>query len=85
MENTELEKKLFGLRGSVNETGTSAIVGVFGTLHCLTDTVFTLLTDELASGDSLVGVTLPAGTLLEGRFSAFTLTSGAVRAYRSVR
>lgn len=73
---------LQGEGGNTNETGTTARTGNWDTLHCLTDTVFSLLTDSLNSGgDAITGLTLPAGTLLFGRFTAFTLTSGAVRAY----
>jgi hypothetical protein len=49
----------------------------------LTATTFAALTDSLATGDALTGVALPAGTVLRGRFTAFTLTSGAVRAYKA--
>jgi len=33
----------------------------------------------------LTGIALPAGTELVGRFSGFTLTSGAVRAYNAAK
>lgn len=81
----EFEKITLGMAGSVNETGTTAKTGLFFAITCLTDTVFALLTDQMADGDTLVGVTLPAGTTLYGRFTAFTLTSGAVRAYKPLR
>lgn len=76
-------KNLKGEAGNTNETGTTARTGGdWGALHCLTDTVIASYTDALETGgDSLAGVTLPAGTILYGQFSAFTLTSGAVRAY----
>ena len=82
------EKQFYGLRGNINETGTTAHTGVeVSEIVCLTQTVFAALTDELtdSTSDSLVGVTLPAGTVLKGYFTAFTLTSGAVRAYKTVR
>lgn len=47
---------------------------------CLTDTTFALFTRTGATG-SIVGVALPAGTLLTGPVTAITLTSGAVAAY----
>jgi hypothetical protein len=54
--------------------------GSFSQIMCLTATTFSALTRTGASG-SLVGVSLPAGTLLVGPFTAYTLTSGAVAAY----
>lgn len=77
------EKQQLGLAGSVNETGTTAITGDFYRIDCLTATTFSLLTDALATGDTLTGFAIPAGTTLLGKFTAFTLTSGAVRAYNS--
>lgn len=77
------EKQEHGLAGSVNETGTTAVTGDFYRIDCLTATTFALLTDALASGDAITGIALAAGTRLYGRFSAFTLTSGAVRAYKA--
>lgn len=81
---TPQDKQAFGEAGYVNETGTTAITGQdFCLIQCLTDTVFLSLTDTLQSGDSLTGITLPARTELRGKFTGFTLSSGAVRAYRS--
>lgn len=77
------EKQEHGLAGSVNETGTTAVTGDFYRIDCLTASNFSLLTDALASGDAITGLAIPAGTSLFGRFSAFTLTSGAVRAYKA--
>lgn len=73
----------FGSLGCVNETGTTAVTGDFCAIQILTDAVFSLLTDSGASGDAITSVSLPAGLVLYGRFTAFTLTSGAVRAYRA--
>ena len=79
------EKQSFGLAGSINETGTTAVTGVdVCSIVCLTATTFATLTDTLATGDALTGIALPAGTTLYGKFTAFTLTSGAVRAYKSL-
>lgn len=62
-------------------TDTTAVTGGnFAQIHCLTNTVFATLTRTNGTG-SLTGVTLPAGTLLIGPFTAYTLTSGAVAAY----
>ena len=62
-------------------TDTTAITGaIFRQVVCLTTTVFTTFTRTNATG-SLVGITLPAGTLLIGPVTAITLTSGAVACY----
>ena len=72
-----------GQRGVVDETGTTAITGGdFIAIQCITDAVFSSLTETAKTGDALTGITIPAGTLLRGQFTAFTLTSGAVRAYK---
>lgn len=79
------DRYTWGADGCVNETGTTAITGEFYELQLLTATTFALLTDLTASGDAITGIALPAGTVLRGNFTAFTLTSGAVRAYRKPR
>ncbi len=46
------------------------------------ESVLSLASDASeTNGGSLAGLTLPAGLLIEGRFTAITLTSGAVRVY----
>lgn len=69
-------------KGSVRYTTDTVAVtgGSFSQIMCLTATTFSVLTRTDATG-SLVGVSLPAGTLLMGPFTAYTLTSGAVAAY----
>ncbi len=71
-----------GGSGAVTETGTTAVTGNFYAIQVITDAVLASYTDASGSGDSLVGTTLVAGTILYGSFTAFTLTSGAVRAYK---
>jgi hypothetical protein len=61
-------------------TDTTAVTGSFAQIMCLTATTFSLLTRTGATG-SLAGIALPAGTLLIGPFTAYTLASGAVAAY----
>lgn len=80
-----------GQAGVHTETGTTAVVAAtvipgstdFTAIQCMADTVFALLTDASASAssDTMTGFTVPAGTTIFGRFTAFTLTSGKVRAY----
>jgi hypothetical protein len=73
-----------GCHGIVVETGTDAITGKFYAIQVLTDTIFALLTENNKSGDAMTGFTLPAGTtIINGLgITAFTLTSGRVRAYK---
>jgi len=74
-----------GEAGVINETGTTAVTSPAGkyiaAIQILEDAVFSLITDASASGDALTSRTILAGQILFGRFSAFTLTSGVVRAY----
>jgi len=70
-----------GQGGCHTETGTSAITGNFVAIQILTDTVFSLLTDTTEVGDDATTITYVAGSIIYGQFTAFTLTSGAVRAY----
>lgn len=65
---------------ATNTANTAAISGSFRAIQIVNDAVFSLLTDTGSTG-SLVGVTIPAGLILFGNFTAYTLTSGVVRAY----
>lgn len=82
---TPIEKSYAGLAGVVNETGNTAITGEFDVIDCLAETTFSTLTELNASGDALTGFALPAGTQLRGKFTAFTLSGGKVRAYKSFK
>lgn len=72
---------IMGEQGGVIETGLTAVTGEFSAIQCLEDTVFGVLTLPDFTGDSLTTVTIPAGTILYGYCTAFTLTSGKVIAY----
>jgi hypothetical protein len=76
-----LVKQPIFLSGSVTETGTTAVTGQFAAIHCITATTFSTLTDLTGSGDAATGFAYPANFVLYGNFTAFTLTSGSVRAY----
>lgn len=80
------ERTLQGDAGVVVETGTTAITGQdFSAIQILTDTVFSSLTEVgNVSGDAMTSITIKAPTVIWGKFTGFTLSSGAVRAYRSV-
>lgn len=70
-----------GRNGVVVETGTTAVTGNFSAVQVLADAVFSTFTESNATGDAMTGFTVPAGTILYGTITAFTLTSGKVRAY----
>lgn len=76
-------RNLKGEGGAVVRTGTTPATGQFDALQCIEPTVLASITSNL-SGDSLVGVTLPAGFVLYANITAFTLTSGKVIAYRQL-
>lgn len=80
-----LDKQNAGLGGVIYETGTTALTGLdVAFIDCLTETTFATLTNTLATGDAITGIALPAGTRLYGKFTAITLTSGNIAAYKSV-
>lgn len=70
--------------GIVNETGTTAVTGDFYAVQVLDAATFTTFTENNASGDAVTGFSIPAGTILYNGngITAFTLSSGKVRAYR---
>lgn len=70
--------------GVVVETGTNAITGKFYAVQVLTDAQFSVFTENAKTGDVMTGFTIPAGTILYNGLgiTAFTLSSGAVRAYK---
>lgn len=81
LKDVEVGNLSLGMNGAIVETGTTAITGEFHCVQCLADTVFASYTNNW-SGDSLTGTTISAGTHLFGRWTAFTLTSGKVIAYK---
>ena len=73
----------FGMNGATVETGTTAITGGnFIAIQVIEDAVFSTLTMTDYDGDALTSVTFPAGFVIYGRCTAFTLTSGKVIAYK---
>lgn len=69
--------------GAVVETGTTAVTGSFCAIQVIEEATFSTLTSANWSGDALTSVAIPAGTIIYGAFSAFTLTSGKVIAYKT--
>lgn len=70
-----------GLGAVIYTQDTTPVTGIRARhVVCLVDTVFSSFTRDEMTG-SLVGLELPAGTLLPGPVTAYTLASGAVAAY----
>lgn len=78
----EMQRAELGQYGFTYESGTTARTGVFFKIHCITTTTFNTLTGN-HDGDTFTGVAFPAGTIIYGRFTAITLTSGSVIAYKN--
>lgn len=72
-----------GQRGFVFVDGTSATPGNFAAIQVIADAQFSALTALYSTVGGLVGITLSAGTIIYGPFTAFTLTSGKVIAYKA--
>ena len=69
-----------GQNGSQVITGTGATTGDWFCIDVITAAVFTLLTGNMTSVGS---TSFPAGTKIFGRFTAITLASGSVIAYKA--
>lgn len=70
-----------GNDGGVNETGTTAVTGDFFAIQVIEAATFTTLTRPDFTGDALTGVEFPAGFVIYGKCTAFTLSAGKVIAY----
>lgn len=70
--------------GVVVETGTDAVTGKFYAIQVLADATFSAFTENGKTGDVMTGFAIPAGTVIYNGLgiTAFTLTSGKVRAYK---
>lgn len=70
--------------GVVTETGTTPVTGDFYAIQVIEAATFTTFTENGASGDAMTGFSVPAGTMLyNGKgITAFTMSSGKVRAYK---
>lgn len=61
---------------------TTALAAVsYSYIQVITDTVFATLTNGNSTAGSIATLTIPAGTVLRGTFTALQLTSGAVALY----
>lgn len=71
-----------GMYGSVITTSTTAVTGNFCAIQVLVDnTNFASFTTSNITG-SVVGLTLPSGTIILGTITGYSLSSGAVIAYK---
>jgi hypothetical protein len=78
------DKQQLGETGVIYESGTTALTGLdVCKITTLTTTTFSVLTNTVATGDAITGIAIPAGVDLYGKFTAVTLTSGAVALYKS--
>lgn len=76
------ETQRAGIIGTVYESGTTARTGPFCKITVVTAATFSAISWANLTGSTITGVALPAGTVLEGDISSFTLTSGSVLAQR---
>jgi hypothetical protein len=81
VEGTIADYASIGYKGSIYINDTSAKTGSWRKIYVVTACVFTTLTDGLMTGTP-TGPTFPAGCVLTGSFTAITLASGAVIAYK---
>jgi hypothetical protein len=72
-----------GLNGSTLFTDTTARTGSWFAITVIADAVFTLLTDATRGGTALAADTFPAGVTIYGQFTAITLASGKIIAYKA--
>jgi hypothetical protein len=81
------EVKSFGEAGSVFCKTTNAVTAppnvAFHAIQIVSDAVFSALTGGSITGDSIIGTSIPSGQILFGNFTGFTLSSGAVIAYKN--
>jgi len=71
-----------GALGATYKSNTTAVLGQFGAIQALADSVFSLLTVADWDGDTTASMPLPAGAVVFGQITAFTLTGGRVVAYK---
>ena len=80
---TEAGLVSLGQRGFVYVADTTVTSGNFAAIQIIADAIFSSLTALNSTVGGLAGVTLTAGTIIYGPFTAFTLTSGKVIAYKA--
>jgi len=78
-----IDKQSFGQSGATVVTNTAATAGDFCAIQVLAEANFSAITWPELTG-TLTGFAIPAGTVIYGQISAFTLASGKVLAYHQV-
>lgn len=71
-----------GQYGGVVTTNTSPVTGQFCAIQILEDATFSAFTEAGFTGQAMTGFALPAGSVIVGNITAYTLSSGKVRAYQ---
>lgn len=80
---TNFDEMRSGKYGMTIENSTSVHTGRWGLIYCTAATTFTTLTIAGNDGDVATGFAWPAGSMIYGEITAFTLTSGGpVIAYK---
>jgi len=82
-QETDAALVALGQRGFIYTDDTTLVNGNFAAIQVISDTVFSALTALNSTVGGLVGVTLPAGTIIYGPFTSYDLTSGKVIAYKA--
>jgi hypothetical protein len=77
-----VEKQFFAANGIHHENfatnGATVVTGSFYGIYVYAAATFTTLTHAKSSGDALTSISFPAGTLIPGPITAFTLSAGGV-------
>ncbi len=67
-------------------SNTDPLTGDWSRIQMLTDTVFAVLKDsQRTDHGNITALTFKAGLIIRGTYSAITLTSGAIFAYRRAK
>ena len=78
-----IDKQSFGQSGATVVSDTTATTGDFCAIQVLETANFSAITWPELTG-TLTGIDIPAGTVIYGQITGFTLTSGKVLAYNQV-
>lgn len=79
----ELWLYFLGQRGSTYFNSTTVRTGNWWKITTLAATTFTTLTDATRDGDTVGSDSFPAGVDLYGQFTAITLATGRIIAYKA--
>lgn len=85
MSNRDLMENSMGVNGAefISDTVIHTAVDSYVSLQVVSDMVISAIVGSF-TGNTLVGVLLPQGTVLYGKFKSITLTSGQVIAYKGI-